>query len=141
MDHGARRDSARTIELSAIFRQSRLMRKAVPLAGLDWASAPQAIRLYKKAADHIPFASDSAKLPPPDKFRKRINLVQRALRRSVRSSYPGSFCLTLPISAQGSALRCFFALSSVNWLPEAVRASASHDTGIEIGAPARARVE
>jgi hypothetical protein len=56
-------------------------------------------------------------------------------------SYPGNFCRTFPISAQGSFLRCFFELSSVNWLPAVVRGSASHVTGMEIGAPARARVE
>jgi hypothetical protein len=55
--------------------------------------------------------------------------------------YPGNLWRTLPISAHGSALRYFFQLSTVNWLPARVRASASHETGIEIGAPARARVE
>jgi hypothetical protein len=122
------------------------MRKAVPLAGLDWASAPQAIRLYKKAADHFPSPSDSAKLPPPDKFRKRINLCftragNHRSRTIRRSSYPGNFCRTFPIPAHGSAFRYFFEFKTVNWLPAVVRESASHDNGIEIGAPARARVE
>jgi hypothetical protein len=55
--------------------------------------------------------------------------------------YPGNLWRTLPISAQGSAFRYFFELRMVNWLPPVVRASASHDSGIESGAPARARVE
>ena len=29
----------------------------------------------------------------------------------------------------------------MNWLPPVLRGSASHDTGIDTGAPARARVE
>jgi hypothetical protein len=62
-------------------------------------------------------------------------------KRTTAVGYSGSFCLTLPISAQGSVLRYFFELRSVNWLPDVVRASASHDSGIESGAPARARVE
>src|ERR1700733_10495754 len=53
----------------------------------------------------------------------------------------GNRCLTLPMSAQASFLRCFLRLSTVNWLPPVVRGSASHDTGTETGAPARARVE
>jgi hypothetical protein len=55
--------------------------------------------------------------------------------------YSGNFCLTLPISVHGSAFRYFFELRMVNWLPAVVRGSASHVTGMEIGAPARARVE
>jgi hypothetical protein len=35
---------------SAIFPQSRLMRKTIPFAGLDWASAPVAIQVNDKTA-------------------------------------------------------------------------------------------
>src|SRR5262249_12556236 len=45
------------------------------------------------------------------------------------------------IGATRLALRYFLELSTVTWVPAVVRASASHATGMEIGAPARARVE
>lgn len=53
----------------------------------------------------------------------------------------GSFCRTLPRSAQASLAGSFVKSGSVNWWPLVVRAKASHDTGMDTGAPARARVE
>jgi len=60
-------------------------------------------------------------------------------RRPVRTA--GSFCRTLPISAQASFLMRFLISRTVKSLPPMVRGSRSQVTGVETGAPGRARVE
>jgi len=53
----------------------------------------------------------------------------------------GSFCRTLPISAQASSLIRFFRSSREKSLPPLVRDSRSQVSGADTGAPGRARVE
>jgi hypothetical protein len=66
-------------------------------------------------------------------------LLYEAARRRARLS--GSFCRTLPMSAQASSLRRFLRSSTVKSLPPVVRDSRSQVTGAETGAPGRARDE
>ena len=61
----------------------------------------------------------------------------RQRRRGETAS--GSFCRTLPISAQASSLRRFLRSSTEKSLPPFVRDSRSQVTGADTGAPARER--
>src|ERR1700692_3988021 len=74
-------------------------------------------------------------------FSLAIRAESRALQAGGVNYLFGSFCRTLPMSAQGSLWKRFVKLSTVKSAALLVRPRSSHDSGAETAAPGRARVE